>query len=69
MTSIRYYLICVFLILGLTLVISWVRQTRTRKEFLQIMIWVTASLVGAFFLLMGLSELLVFLDIAESGFL
>ncbi len=69
MTSIRYYLICVFLILGLTLVISWVRQTRTRKEFLQIMIWVTASLVGAFFLLMGLSEMLVFLDIAESGFL
>lgn len=69
MTSIRYYLICVFLILGLTLVISWVRQTRTRKEFLQIMIWVTASLIGAFFLLMGLSEMLVFLEIAESGFL
>ncbi|QPJ62584.1 MAG: hypothetical protein G3M70_12155 [Candidatus Nitronauta litoralis] len=69
MTSIRYYLICIFLILGLTLVISWVRQTRTRKEFLQIMVWVTVSLIGSFILLMGFSELLVFLDIAESGFL
>lgn len=69
MTSVRYYVICIALVLGLTVVISWVRQTRSRKEFLQIMLMVTLSLIGAFVLLMGISELLVFLGIAESGFL
>ncbi len=69
MTSVRYYVICIALVLGLTVVISWVRQTRSRKEFLQIMLMVTLSFIGAFVLLMGISELLVFLGIAESGFL
>ncbi len=69
MISPRYYLICIALILGLTMVISWVRQTRSRKDFLQIMLWVTGSLIASFILLMGFSELLVFLGIAQSGFL
>lgn len=67
--AIRYYLICITLVVALTLVISWVRQTRSRKEFLMIMATVALSLVGGFVLLIVLSELLVFLGIAESGFL
>ncbi|MCA9483101.1 MAG: hypothetical protein KC553_05160 [Nitrospina sp.] len=67
--AIRYYLICITLVVALTLVISWVRQTRSRKEFLMIMATVALSLVGGFVLLIALSELLVFLGIAESGFL
>lgn len=67
--AIRYYLICIALVVGLTLVISWVRQTRSRKEFLQIMLLVTAGLAGGFLLLIALSEALVFLGIAESGFM
>ncbi len=66
---IRYYLICITMVIVLTLVISWVRQTRSRKEFLMIMATVTVSLVGGFILLIAISELLVFLGIAESGFL
>lgn len=67
--SFRYYLICFVVVLALTTVISWVKQTRTRKEFFIIMAWVAGSLALTIGLLFGLAQLLTALGIAESGFI
>ena len=67
--SFRYYLICFVIVLVLTTIISWVKQTRTRKEFFTIMAWVAGSLVLTIGLIAGLAQLLVALGIAESGFI
>ena len=67
--SFRYYLICFVIVLALTTIISWVKQTRTRKEFFIIMAWVAGSLVLNIGLIIGLAKLLVALGIAESGFI
>ena len=67
--SFRYYLICFVIVLVLTVVISWVKQTRTRKEFFIIMAWVAGSLVLTIGLILGMAQLLVALGIAESGFI
>ena len=53
----------------LTVAISWVRQTRTRKEFFIIMAAVTAGLALLGLMLYGLAILLESLGIAESGFI
>jgi len=65
----RYYWICFLLVLSLTVAISWMRQTRTRKEFFTIMAAVTAGLVLLGLLLFGMAMLLKALGIAESGFI
>jgi len=65
----RYYWISFLVVLVLTLLISWVKQTRTRKEFFMIMLKVTLGLVGVGFSLVGLSKLLVALGISKSGFI
>lgn len=65
----RYYWICFILVLTLTVAISWIRQTRTRKEFFITMAAVTAGLVAMGLLLFGLATLLESLGIAESGFI
>ena len=67
--SFRYYLICFVVVLVLTTVISWVKQTRTRKEFFTIMAWVAGGLALTIGLIIGLAKLLVLLGIAESGFI
>ena len=67
--SFRYYLICFVIVLVLTTIISWVKQTRTRKEFFIIMAWVTGGLALAIGSIIGLAKLLVVLGIAESGFI
>jgi len=66
--SARYYWISFIVVLVLTVLISWVKETRTKKEFFLIMVAVAAGLVAAGFLLAGLGKLLVHLGIAESGF-
>ncbi len=63
----RYYLICIGAVIGVTFVISWIRQTRSRKEFLTIMATVAGSFFFGYILIFLLSELLVKLGIAESG--
>ena len=65
----RYYWISFLIVFGLTVLISWVKQTRTRKEFFMIMLKVTLGLVGVGFGLVGLSKLLVALGISKSGFI
>ena len=65
----RYYWISILVVLVLTLLISWVKQTRTRKEFFMIMLKVTLGLAGMGFSLVGLSKLLVALGISKSGFI
>jgi hypothetical protein len=67
--SARYYWISFIVVLVLTVLISWVKQTRTKKEFFLIMAAVTAGLVAIGLLLVGLGKLLVMLGIAESGFI
>lgn len=67
--SVRYYWISFLVVLVLTLLISWVKQTRTRKEFFMIMLKVTLGLVGVGFGLVGLSKLMVALGISKSGFI
>lgn len=67
--SARYYWICFIIVLVLTVAISWVRQTRTRKEFFTIMAAVTAGLALLGLMLYGLAYLLESLGIAESGFI
>ena len=66
--SVRFYWISLLIVVGLTLLISWVKQTRTRKEFLAILLKVTLSFIGTVFALWGLSNLLVVLGISKSGF-
>ncbi len=67
--SIRFYWISFLIVMGLTLLISWVKQTRTRKEFLMILLKVTLGFVGAVLGLWGFSYLLVALGISKSGFI
>ena len=67
--SIRFYWISFLVVLALTLLISWIKQTRTRKEFFMIMLKVTLGLAGVGFGLVGLSKLLVALGISKSGFI
>ncbi|MCZ6541381.1 MAG: hypothetical protein O6704_07000 [Nitrospinae bacterium] len=67
--SLRYYWISFLVVLVLTVLITWVKQTRTRKEFFMIMLKVTLGLVGVGFGLVGLSKLLVALGISKAGFI
>ena len=59
----------VVVVLVLTTIISWVRQTRTRKDLFIIMAWVAGSFGLTVGLIFGLAKLLVVLGIAESGFI
>ncbi len=67
--SIRFYWISFLIVMGLTLLISWVKQTRTRKEFFMIMLKVILGFTGTVLGLWGLSYLLVALGISKSGFI
>lgn len=65
----RYYLICAITVFALTVIISVVRQTRTGKEFFTIMLSVACGMVLLAGVLVGLSQALVWLGIAKSGFI
>ena len=67
--SVRFYWISFLIVMGLTLIISWVKQTRTRKEFLMILLKVTLGFIGVVLALWGLSVLLAALGISKSGFI
>ncbi len=67
--SLRFYWISFLVVLVLTVLISWVKQTRTSKEFFMIMLKVTLGLAGFAFGLFGLAKLLAALGIAQSGFI
>lgn len=65
----RYYLICAITIFALTVIISVIRQTRTGKEFFTIMLSVAGGMVLLAGVLVGLSQAMVWLGIAKSGFI
>ncbi|MEE8269987.1 MAG: hypothetical protein V3R23_08210 [Nitrospinaceae bacterium] len=67
--SIRFYWISFLIVMGLTLLISWVKQTRTRKEFFMIMLKVILGFTGTVLGLWGFSNLLVALGVSKSGFI
>ena len=67
--SIRFYWISFVIVMGLTILISCVKQTRTPKEFSMILLKVTLGFIGTIFTLWGLSNLLVALGISKSGFI
>ena len=67
--SIRFYWISFVIVMGLTILISWVKQTQTPKEFSMILLKVTLVFIGTIFALWGLSNLLVVLGISKSGFI
>ncbi len=67
--SIRFYWISFLIVMGLTLLIRWVTQTRTRKEFFMIMLKVTLGFTGTVLGMWGLSNLLVALGVSKSGFI
>ena len=64
----RYYIYSFIIVFTLTVVITWVRQTRSKKEFFQTMGWVALGFAGLILAIAGLSQLLVWLGIAEAGF-
>ncbi len=63
----RYYIICAITVFALTVIISVLRQTNTKKEFFMIMISVAAGLALTMGIVVGLSQALVWLGIAKSG--
>lgn len=65
----RFYWISFVIVMGLTVLISWVKQTRTRKEFFTILLKVSLGFAGTALGLYGLSELLLALGISKSGFI
>ena len=67
--SARYYWISFAIVFALTVLISWVKQTRTRKEFFKIMLAVTIGFLLVVAVVAGLAKLLAYWGIAESGFI
>ena len=65
----RYYLVSAIIVVVLTMAISFWKQKKTTKDILivfcqVVVLW--AVLIGAIF---GLTELFVYLGIAQSGFI
>jgi len=65
----RYYLFSAIIVVALTIAVSWWKQKKTVKEVLivfgqVVLLWV--FLLGAVF---ALTELLVYMGIAQSGFI
>ena len=65
----RYYWISAIVVFALTVMISVVRQIKTSKEFFVIMVSVACGLVLLMGILVGLSQIMVWLGIAKSGFI
>jgi len=64
----RYYLISGIIVVVLTMFISWWEQKKSAKEIFTVFCRVVALILILLFLLVGLSELLVYLGIAQDGF-
>lgn len=64
----RYYWITTILVIVITWVTGYVTEQRTWKELFVIMCWVILGLALMVGGVIGFSKLLVFLGIAETGF-
>ena len=65
----RYYLISGVVVVVLTMIISWWKETRSIKEVFVVFCRVVALLLILIFALVGLVELFVYLGIAQDGFI
>ena len=65
----RYYLISGIIVVVLTMIISWWKEAKSIKEVFVVFCRVMALLLILLFMLVGLSELLVYLGIAQDGFI
>ena len=65
----RYYLISGIIVVVLTMIISWWEQKKSAKEIFIVFCRVAISILILLFMLVGLSELLVYLGIAQDGFI
>ena len=65
----RYYLVSGIIVFILTVVISWWKEAKSSKEILVVFCQVVLLLILLVGLVIGFSELLVYLGIAQSGFI
>ena len=65
----RYYLISGLIVVVLTMIISWWKEAKSIKEVFVVFCRVVALLLILIFALVGLVELLVYLGIAQDGFI
>ncbi len=65
----KYYLISGFVVVLLTMAISWWEQKKSAKEIFIVFFRVIILVSIFLFVLVGLSELLVYLGIAQDGFI
>ena len=65
----RYYLVSGVIVFVLTIVISWWKEAKSSKEVLVVFCQVVLLLMLLIGFVIGLSELLVYLGIAQSGFI
>ena len=65
----RYYLVSAFIVVALTLAISWWKQKKTAKEVFVVFGQVVILLVVLLGAVFSMAELLTYLGIAQSGFL
>ena len=65
----RYYLISGMIVVVLTMIISWWEQKKSAKEIFIVFCRVVGLILILIFMLVGLSELFVYLCIAQDGFI
>ena len=65
----RHYLISGIIVVVLTMIISWWKETKSIKEVFVVFCRVVALLLILIFALVGLVELFVYLGIAQDGFI
>ena len=65
----RYYLVSGVIVFVLTIVISWWKEAKSRKEVLVVFCQVVLLLIVLIGLVIGFSELLLYLGISQSGFI
>jgi hypothetical protein len=65
----RYYLVSGIIVFILTIIISWWKEAKSAKEFLVVFCQVVLLLALLVGLVIGFSELIVYLGIAQSGFI
>ena len=65
----RYYLVSGIIVFILTIVISWWKEAKSSKEVLVVFYQVVLLLMLLIGLVIGFSELLLYLGVAQSGFI
>ncbi|MBT6600356.1 MAG: hypothetical protein HOB32_01650 [Nitrospina sp.] len=67
--SLKYYLVSGIIVVILTIIISWWEQKKSLKEIFFIFCRVIALTLILIFAMASLSELLVYLGVAQDGFI